>query len=130
MFEATAVLALLGTVAINDEETIYCDFHGNEAIHLTLKPTPSLWDQPENFRLHLTMNDRTVVANAAPIADTAERDVMIRPTGTRDRMLAIGLRDDGRAALNIRSRDAEPQTVMGDCRGNLGYLDRWLPGPE
>lgn len=132
MFETAMVLALLGTAAITDDNEIHCDFRGGgtDGVYIVLEPSPSLWDRPDQFRLRVTMNDRTMLAKARPIADTQDRDVMINTTGKRSRALSIGLREDGRAALNIRSQNAEPRTLRGACNGNLEVIDRWLPTVE
>ena len=136
MLNTLILMAFVETIA-SQGSAIHCEFPGKEAaqkpIHVVLEPRPSLKDQPGLFRVVMEMNGRmSLKAAAQPILSTGERDVLIRGTTRRNSMYTIGLRDDGKAALNMQTRQAGDSetlksTRIGACRGYMPYLERWLP---
>ena len=130
---------LLATAMINstgDGKPITCSFPAldnvKRAITVNVDPKPSLKDQPEQFRVLMNMNQNGALpAAAAPIASTQARDVMIRAFSDADRVYTIGLRDDGRAALNIQTvgetgTGSNTETWFGFCVNAKVYIDQWL----
>ncbi len=66
---------------------------------------------------------------AQPIDRTADRDVLIRAETADSTFYTIGLRDDGRAALNLLRVDETSErreTRAGTCRDPEGFIDTWL----
>ena len=129
MLNALVLMLLTGPLQAGQPEAIQCEFPGNtdteQAILVSVAPQPSLRDRPGLFRVQMEMNGvYTMAASVQPISGTDERDVMIR-TSTGGSTLAIGLRDDGRAALSLKATSGDA-TRTGDCRGYDRYLRRWL----
>ena len=136
MLNTLILMAFVETMT-SQENAIHCEFPGKEAaqssIHVVLDPRPSLKDQPGLYRVVMEMNGRmSLEAAAQPILSTDERDVLIRGITKRKSMYTIGLRDDGKAALNMQTRqegasEILKSTRLGACRGFKSYLERWLP---
>lgn len=134
MLNALILFVFVETVAANGT-TIQCEFPGEKlsetAIRVELKPQPSLKDQPGLFRVMMKLNGKaSFKASAQPIASTAERDVMFRGKPGSRSIYTVGLRDDGTAAFNMKTRDADAvktQTRLGACHGFETHIERWLP---
>lgn len=103
---------------------------GSESVRVWLEPAPSLKDQPGLYRVLMTFGENiTLKASAQPIASTDERDMLIQARGARQTIITLGLRDDGAAALNMRSEGSaenQPKTRIGACSGASPLIDRWL----
>lgn len=137
MLNALVLTVFVETVGMMGSDAIQCDFPGQnpaeKSIRVVLDPRPSLKDQPGLFRVMMDLNGRvSVKASAQPIQSTDDRDVLIRGITKRKSMYTIGLRDDGKAALNMQMRqagaeDVSKSTRLGECRGHEAHLERWLP---
>ena len=116
---------------------IQCEFPGLDAtekpITVQLEPRPSLKDQPGLFRVIMDLNGRlSLRASAQPILSTEDRDILIRGITKKKSMYSLGIRDDGKAALNIQLRlaganEVSKSTRVGQCQGMQAHIDRWLP---
>ena len=129
MLNALILTLLTGPIGAEAGNVIQCEFPGNsateEAIRVSVAPRPSLRDRPGLFRVTMEMNGSyTLAASVQPIRATDERDVVIRTKGGES-VLAIGLRDDGRAALSVQASNGDA-TRTGDCQGYADHLRRWL----
>lgn len=115
---------------------IHCDFPspdgGASMIYVELEPRPSLKDQPGLYRVAMTLNGQGPLhASAKPIVSTLDRDVLIQGRTKRHHTYSLGLRDDGKAALNISKPGASAEEVVkttriGDCHGHSVHLQKWL----
>ena len=116
-----------------------CTFPASEsasasaAIRLRVEALPSLTDSPNMFRIRLHLDGASQYRGlAGPIDKTDARDVLIRARTRNQTYYTIGLRDDGKAALNllrVEKRDAQPvqqETREGSCSGFAPYIDTWL----
>ena len=131
---------LLATATIGFGETdprIQCSFPAADAdqrtITVQVEPRPSLKDQPGLFRVIMAMNERQHMrASARPIAATDDRDIMIRAITPKKNMYTIGLRDDGKAALNIQkpnptTSEPDSSTRFGYCTNFEDHINLWAP---
>ena len=131
------VAMIMQTATLGTGGPIHCDFPSpdgaSKLIYVELEPRPSLQDQPGDFRVAMKLNgEGTLRASAKPIASTQDRDVLIQGRTVRHLTYSLGLRDDGKAALNISTpgaSDAEviKTTRIGDCHGHTVHMQRWLP---
>ena len=127
------LLAFSGTI-LEESTSIQCDFPGEHTaertIQVRLEPRPSLKDQPELFRVIMEMNGViSLRGTAQPIRATKERDVMIRGLRGTDASYTLGLREDGQAAIHVRTaRDGDDGalTRTGACEGYEAHIERWL----
>lgn len=130
------VAMIMQTISLGDGGPIHCDFPSTDGapplIYVKLEPRPSLKDQPGLFRVAMTLNGQGPLrASAKPIATTQDRDVLIQGRTKRLHTYSLGLRDDGKAALNISKPSASPDEVIkttrvGNCLGHRPHLERWL----
>lgn len=110
---------------------IKCEFPAEtvteKAISITLEPRPSLKDQPGLFRVLMDLNHGAVSVRAAaqPITSTDDRDILVRGVTARRSIYTIGLREDGMAALNMKTKSADT-TRVGACRNFETHFNRWL----
>ena len=130
--------ALLLSLAVNGTDgsaPITCTFPSTHSeqktIHIVLEPRPSLKDQPGLYRVMMDFDGHlTVRASAQPILATADPDILIRGTTSKQNMYSLGLRADGAAAFNIQRQDEEnlvdKRTRIGECRGHEAHILRWL----
>jgi hypothetical protein len=135
MLKAMILTLIVDTLGMGSDD-IKCNFPGNEStdkpIQVVLNPRPSLKDQPGLFRVIMEMNGAmSVRAAAQPIDSTTDRDIIIRGRTAGKSIYTIGLRDDGNAALNMKTRraddpDVHEATRVGTCRNYQEYIDRWL----
>ena len=113
-----------------------CTFPATEpdqrAISVVVEARPSLMDVGERYRISLHLgNEREVAGLAQPIDRTDERDVLIRARASDQLIYTIGLRDDGRAALNLlrvsRAKDGGgTETRTGACHDFMALMNAWL----
>lgn len=139
MLQAALLAAIVAATAPEDAP-IECRFPGTDAaektIRILLEPKPSLKDQPGLYRVIMEMNERVSLrASARPISSTSERDILLHAVTRKKSVYSLGLRDDGRAALNIRKPDpdggeADKSTRMGHCSNFKEHMDRWLTSVE
>ena len=135
MFKAFIVTVLVEAFSTGSPK-IQCDFPGVDAaekpIRVLLEPRPSLKDQPGLFRVIMDLNGKmSLKAAAQPILSTEDRDILIRGITKKQSMYTIGLRDDGKAALNMQTRplgggEARKSTRLGECHGHEAHLEKWL----
>ena len=132
---ALLVSAIL-EIAAPDPAQLACSFPGRgpaeTTISLRVEALPlQVTDRPLfRVRMHLPRLG-AFKGLAQPIDMTEERDVMIRAEASDQTFYTIGLRDDGRAALNLlRVADGpEPirhETRPGTCRDHRRLIDTWL----
>lgn len=131
------VAMMMQTISLGPDGPIHCDFPSPDGIssliYVELEPRPSLKDQPDAFRVAMTLNGQGPLrASAKPIASTQDRDVLIQGRTKRHHTYSLGLREDGKAALNISKPGASAEEVVkttriGDCHGHSTHLNRWLP---
>ncbi len=102
-------------------------------ISVRVEALPSLRDSDGRFRIRLHLDDVAQYRGlAGPIVRTEARDVLIRAEARNKTFYTIGVRDDGKAALNllrVESRDAQPvqqETREGRCSGVERYIETWL----
>lgn len=136
MLNALILVAFVETFGTGPT-AIKCDFPGEamtqKPIQIVLEPRPSLKDRPGLFRVAMVLNGQTSMkALAQPIAGTDDRDIMIRGISRRKSTVTIGLRDDGAAALNMKTRksgsdEVSQSTRLGECRDFETHINRWLP---
>lgn len=129
MLKAMIVTMVMEALAPGTE-AIRCEFPSDDntkqPISVVLDPRPSLKDQPGLFRVMMDLNGAlSVRAAAQPIMTTDERDVLVRGITPRKSVYTIGLRDDGMAALNMKTESAD-QTRVGACRNFESHFERWL----
>ena len=105
----------------------------SEAIRLRVEALPSLTDSSSKFRVRLHLDEVSQYRGlAGPIDRTDARDVLIRAEALDQTFYTIGVRDDGKAALNLLrvvKRDAQPvrqETRAGSCSDFGPYIDTWL----
>lgn len=130
------VAMMMQTTTIEPDGPIYCDFPspdgGTQLIYVELEPRPSLKDQPGHYRVAMTLNGQGPLhASATPITTTKDRDVLIQGRTKRQHTYSLGLREDGKAALNIAKPGASAEEVIkttriGDCHGHSIHLQKWL----
>lgn len=137
MLNTLILLMFVESFGAMQTEAISCDFPGldvaERSIHVVLAPRPSLKDQPGLYRVMMEMNGQvTLRAAARPIHSTDDRDVLIRSVVGQRSVYSIGLRDDGKAALNMQTRrsgetEIDKSTRIGECYGYERFINRWLP---
>lgn len=131
------VAMMMQTITTGPDGPIYCDFPSTDGtsklIYVELEARPSLKDQPGLYRVAMKLNGQGPLrASATPITTTQDRDVLIQGRSKRHYTYSLGLRDDGKAALNISKPGASADEVIkttrvGDCRGHSVHMQRWLP---
>lgn len=131
------VAMIMQTISLNSDGPIHCDFPSHDGaskmIVIQLEPRPSLKDQPGLYRVAMTLNGQGPLrASAQPILSTEDRDILIQGRSKRHYTYSLGLRDDGKAALNISKPGASSDEVIkstriGDCHGHKVHMQRWLP---
>ena len=124
-----ALFALLTSFAIGGGDGIACTFAGetreDPVVAVTLEPVPSLKDRPGLYRVMMHLGEAKVRANAQPIANTSEPDVMIRAKAGTETYYTIGLREDGAAAIHI-AQNGGGMTLVGDCQHHEPWFPGWL----
>ena len=130
------VAMIMQTISLGPDGPIHCDFPSTDGasalISVELEPRPSLKDQPGLYRVAMKLNGQGPLrASAKPIASTQDRDVLIQGRTKRHHTYSLGLRDDGKAALNISRPGASADEVIkttriGDCHGHKAHIQRWL----
>lgn len=130
------VAMMMQTLSLGPDGPIYCDFPSHDGaskmIYIELEPRPSLKDQPDLFRVAMKLNGKGPLrASAQPITSTQDRDVLIQGRSKQRYTYSLGLRDDGKAALNISKPGASSAEVIkttrtGDCHGHRLHMQRWL----
>lgn len=131
------VAMMMQTASLGTDGPIQCDFPSpdglSKLIYVELEPQPSLKDQLGVYRVAMKLNGQMPLrASAQPINSTQDRDVLIQGRTPQQLTYSLGLRDDGKAALNIATpgaSDAEvtKTTRIGDCHGHAAHMQRWLP---
>lgn len=124
------IVSMIMEALASDTAAIKCEFpaesNTQKAISVTLEPRPSLKDQPGLFRVMMDLNGAVSVRAAAqPITSTDDRDVLVRGVTARKSIYTIGLREDGVAALNMKTKSADT-TRVGACRNFETHFNRWL----
>ena len=125
--------AIVGTTELGTSDRILCNFpledRSQPTLSVELRPTPSLRDKPGLFRMKMRVGARDPLqATAQPIDKTETRDMAVTAKGADDLYYALGLNDDGQAALNIRlGGTTASETFFGTCQGADKHMDRWLP---
>jgi len=129
MLNALILMLMSGALVEAPGNVIRCEFPSTaeigKPISVSVSPRPSLRDRPGLFRATMQLNGTDALpASIHPIRATDARDVMIR-TKAGTSIVSIGLRDDGRAALKM-ALGGEEKTRVGECHGDLKYINRWL----
>ncbi len=132
---ALAITAAVGTLSAGPH-MVSCTFPatapGEGTIRVAVEARPSLMDVDERYRISLHLGDEGEAPGLAqPIDRTEERDVLIRARASNDLVYTIGLRDDGRAALNLlriarSAGGARTETREGHCHDHRPLLNAWL----
>ena len=105
---------------------------GQNPIGVRVEAMPSLKDRTDRYRIRIYLDDESEFRGLAqPIDKTDDRDVLIRARAAGQLFYTIGLRDDGKAALNLlevrpQKTPERQETRAGTCRDFEGYLDSWL----
>ena len=129
----TALLTLMMGTNLAGTGDITCEFPPEDAsgshLSVALRPAPSLRDRPGFFRAKLSVGNREALqATLKPIENTEARDMGLTAKGTDNLVYAMGLLDDGQAALNIRLLGSQAsETRFGTCQGIDGHMNHWLP---
>jgi hypothetical protein len=115
------------------ERVLACTFpsadESRRPISVKVEALPSLRDADGIFRIRLSLESAGAFRGMAqPIERTTDRDVLIRAEAGEGTFYTIGLRDDGRAALNLLRADPSEyrETRAGTCRDPQNVLDTWL----
>ena len=124
---------MMGTTPLGMNEDITCSFALKDSaqpnLDVALRPAPSLRDKPGFYRVKMRVGTRTPVqATAQPIENTESRDIAVTAKSPDDLYYALGLTQNGQAALNIRmGGTTASETLFGTCQGVGKHMDRWLP---
>ena len=129
----TALLTLMMGTTLTGSDDITCEFPSpdGKAPHLSVavRPAPSLRDRPGLFRAKLTVGKRDALeATLHPLLNTTARDMGLMAKGEDNLVYAMGLVEDGDAALNIRLLGTKAsETRIGTCEGLDPHMNHWLP---
>lgn len=123
-----ALFALLTAFSVSGDAPISCAMTARDtdqplSIAVSLDPVPSLKDRPGLYRVMMHVGDTKLTANAQPMTDTAEDDVMFRAKAEAGTSYTLGLRRDGAAAMYV-ARQGASVTLTGQCQRH----ERWFPG--
>ena len=133
MMTTTALLTLMMGTNLAQGGDITCEFPSPDgrAPHLSVEvtPAPSLRDRPGFFRAILTVGKREgLQATLQPLLNTTARDMGLMAKGEDNLIYAMGLVEDGEAALNIRLLGTKAsETRIGTCEGLDPHMNHWLP---
>ncbi|MEL7461690.1 MAG: hypothetical protein AAFX59_00495 [Pseudomonadota bacterium] len=123
-----ALFATLTAFSLAGSAPITCTMTARDTdqpltISVSLDPVPSLKDRPGLYRVMMDVGGTTLSANAQPMHDTAEDDVMFRAKAGTHTFYTLGLRHDGAAAMYV-ARQGANVTLTGHCQ----HHERWFPG--
>ena len=99
-------------------------------IEIEVSAQPSLKDLPGLYRVRMDVDGHGLNAAAQPITGTKGRDVLVRASGLKGMLYAMGFDDNGAAALNVvkLAEAGEPEAEMsrtGNCRNYERYIQSW-----
>ncbi|MEL7026686.1 MAG: hypothetical protein AAGO57_05575 [Pseudomonadota bacterium] len=124
-----ALFAILTAAAIGGDGDIACRFSSDDTkispIEMTLSPVPSLKDRPGIYRVMMAVGEAKLRANAQPMIETADADVMVRAKASSGMTYTVGLRWDGAAAMYV-ARPGGGVTFTGWCQHHENWFPTWL----
>ena len=125
-----ALFALLTAFSMSGDAPISCAMTARDTdqpitISVTLEPVPSLKDRPGLYRVMMGIGDTKLTANAQPMTDTTEDDVMFRAKAGSETSYTLGLRRDGAAAMYV-ARQGANVTLTGHCQRHERWFHGWL----
>lgn len=125
-----ALFAILTAFSISGDAPISCTMTARDSaepltIAVTLDPVPSLKDRPGLYRVMMGVGQTTLTANAQPMHDTTEDDVMFRAKADEGTSYTLGLRRDGAAAMYV-ARQGAHVTLTGHCQRHERWFHGWL----
>lgn len=123
-----ALFAILTAFSISGDAPISCTMTARDldeplTIAVTLDPVPSLKDKPGLYRVMMGIGETKLTANAQPMTDTAEEDILFQAKAGSETLYTLGLRRDGAAAMYVAQKGANV-TLTGRCQRH----ERWFPG--
>lgn len=130
-----ALFALLSALNLGGEIPITCqvtsvDTETPLVLPITLEPVPSLKDRPEAFRVMMSVGDTTFRAEAQPMTDTPEDDMLFKAGTDGAARYILGLRQDGAAAMYV-AQNGVSVTLTGWCEHHDYWFPYWLtPGDK
>ncbi|MEO1238145.1 MAG: hypothetical protein AAFW64_00500 [Pseudomonadota bacterium] len=125
-----ALFALLTAFTVSGDTPISCSMTAIDTdtpltIAVTLDPVPSLKDRPGLYRVMMGIGDNKLTANAQPMTETVEDDVMFRAKAGNNAVYTLGLRRDGAAAMYVVQQGANV-TLTGQCQRHERWFHGWL----
>lgn len=125
-----ALFALLSALSLSGDAPISCQMTAQDTqtplvLPITVKPVPSLKDQPDSFRIVMHVGKTELLGHASSMPDTAEDDMMFRANATDTTSYILGLRNDGAAAMYV-AQNGVSVTLTGWCDGQEPWFRGWL----